>query len=183
MFDNCIMMINIYNKLFNSLFTNKELAQDTSHSACANKKKVLEFTFWTTLLSPASWSLHVGAVQVWSEISTLVVTPMGPSLFPHVAPQMPAQKPRWRVRGSPCAPASLGNCRMPPTEAALSFGHSDSPSIGWVHGQWRQRLLFHCSWGHGDLGEESMGSQRKTNPSGVSGLCWFMSVLRLPIIP
>lgn len=99
MFDNCIMMINIYNKLFNSLFTNKELAQDTSHSACANKKKVLEFTFWTTLLSPASWSLHVGAVQVWSEISALVVTPMGPSLFPHEAPQMPAQKPRWVGEG------------------------------------------------------------------------------------
>lgn len=45
MFGNCVMMINIYNKLFNSLFTNKVLAQDTSHSACANKKKVLEFTF------------------------------------------------------------------------------------------------------------------------------------------
>lgn len=37
--------------------------------------------------------------------------------------------------------------------------------------------------GHGDLGEESMGSQRKSNPSGVSGLCWFMSVLQLPITP
>lgn len=131
MFDEGIMMINICNKLFNSLFTNKAFAQDNSNSACAaqTKKKVVEFTFWTA------------------------------------------------------APTSIGNCRMPAAEAALSFCHSDSPHLGWFHGQWRQRLLFHCSWGHEDLGEELMGSQRKSNPSGVSGFYWFMSVLWLPIIP
>lgn len=58
MFDNCVMMINIYNKLFNSLFTNKVLAQDTSHSACANKKKstrvhILNRSPFTCKLKPA----------------------------------------------------------------------------------------------------------------------------------
>lgn len=77
----------------------------------------------------------------------------------------------------------LGTAGCPTLEQPCPSATVTAPVLGGFHGQGGRLLLFHCSWGHEDLGEESLGSQRKSNLSGVHGLHWFMSLLRLPKIP
>lgn len=85
--------------------------------------------------------------------------------------------------GCPHAPPSLGTAGCLTPEQLCLSATATAPILDGFHGHRRLLLLFHCSWGHRDLGEEPTAPQRKSNPCGVSGLYWFMSLLQLPKMP
>lgn len=150
-------------------------------------RKVVEITFWTPLLLPASWSQPVGAVKVLCEILTLLDLPSWPwwggiLIDPYGAPNSSTET---QAEGEECPMHQhpLGAAGCPTLKEPCPSATVTAPVLDGFHGHRGHLLLFHCSWVRGDLGEESMGSQRKSNPSGVSGLYWFISVLQLPKMP